>query len=512
MAYHGTYQKHTQRCHVKKDTEVKLYMQERRKGTTQRIAAARAGISERTARTYEHRGKLLSQLKRPHDWNTRSDPFEQDWPWIVAQLERDPALQGTTLFALLGERHPERYRPTQVRTLQRHIATWKALQGKPQEVIFEQRHTPGERAQSDFTHMEDLGVTIAGEAFPHLVYHFVLTYSNMEAVSICFSETFEALAEGIEKALWQLGGVPQQHRTDQLSAAVRHLPKSDQEEWTQRYQALMAHYGVQPTWNNTGIAHENGDVEQAHHRFKQAVDQALRARGSRDFADRSAYQHFVQTLVSKRNQTRAVRFAQEKVVLRPLPLAPLAPCKELRVTVSRFSTIQILANTYSVPSRLIGSSVLIRVRAETLEGYVGTVHAFSVPRLLGKHQHRINYQHIIWSLVRKPGAFAAYRYRDDLFPTTTFRLAYDRLVSQRATRADQNYVRILHLAASTSEADVETALTLLLEAESLPTFDAVRDLVCLPQKAALPHIQAPTLDLTLYDQLIPSRRIQPTHA
>ncbi len=497
---------------MKKDTEVKLYMQERRKGTTQRIAAARAGISERTARSYERAGKLPSQLKRPHDWNTRSNPFEQDWPWIVAQLERDPALQGTTLFALLCERHPERYRPTHVRTLQRHIATWKALYGQPQEVIFEQQHSPGERAQSDFTHMEDLGVTIAGQAFPHMVYHFVLTYSNTEAVNICFSETFEALAEGIEKALWQLGGVPQQHRTDHLSAAVRHLPKSDREEWTERYQALMAHYGMQPTWNNTGIAHENGDVEQAHHRFKQAVDQALRARGSRDFTDRSAYQHFLQTLVSKRNQTRAQRWALEKEHLHPLPLTPLAPCKELRVTVTRFSTIQILGNTYSVPSRLIGSHLLIRVRAETLEGYVGTSHAFTLPRLLGKQQHRITYQHIIWSLVRKPGAFAAYRYRDDLFPTTIFRFAYDRLVSGRAKRADHEYVRILHLAASTCEAEVETALTLLLEAERLPTFDAVRDLVCLPQKATLPAIQAPTLDLTPYDQLIPSRRIQSTHA
>src|SRR5438067_9557282 len=484
-------------------------MQERRKGTTQRIAAARAGISERTARTYEHAGKLPSQLKHPHDWNTRTDPFEEDWPWVIAQLERDPALQGSTLFALLCEKHPGRYRSTQVRTLQRHIATWKALHGKPQEVIFEQRHVPGERAQSDFTHMEDLGVTIAGEAFPHLVYHFVLTYSNAEAASMCFSETFEALAEGIEKTLWHLGGVPLQHRTDHLSAAVRQLRKEEQEDWTLRYQALMAHYGMQPTWNNTGIAHENGDVEQAHHRFKQAVDQALRARGSRDFADRSAYQHFVQTLVYNRNQTRASRWASEKEVLRPLPIAPLAPCKELRVTVTRFSTIHILGNTYSVPSRLIGTNVLIRVRAETLEGYVGTAHAFTLPRLIGKHQHRITYQHIIWSLVRKPGAFAAYRYRDDLFPTTTFRLAYDRLVAGRTTRADHEYVRILHLAASTSEADVETALTLLLETETLPTADAVRELVCIAPLSSIPAMQIPTLDLASYDQLIPSRR---THA
>src|SRR5260370_2530762 len=301
-------------------------------------------MSERTARTYEQQGKVPSQLKRSHDWNTRSDPFEQDWTWVVEQLTRDPALQGSTLFALLCEQHPERYRPTQVRTLQRHIARWKALHGKPQEVIFEQVHTPGERAQSDFTHMEDLEVTIAGEPFPHMIYHLVLTYSNVEVSSICFSETFAALAEGIEKAVWQIDGVPQQHRTGHLSAAVRQLRKEEKEEWTTRYQALMAHYGVQPTWNNQGIAHENGDVEQSHHRVKQAVDQALRARANRDFADRGAYEQFVQTLVSKRNQTRSALFEAERAVLRPLPVAQLAPCKELRITVSRFSTIQFLNN------------------------------------------------------------------------------------------------------------------------------------------------------------------------
>src|SRR5690348_1867625 len=250
---------------MKKDTEVKLFMQYRRKGLTQAQAAAKAGMSERTARKYERAGKLPSQLKRPRTWRTRPNPFEQDWDWVTAQLERDPALQGTTLFALLCERHPDRYRPTQVRTLQRHIAQWRALHGPEREVIFEQQHLPGERAQSDFTHMEDLGVTIAGEPFPHMLYHLVLTYSNTEAASICFSETFEALAEGLEKALWQIGGVPQQHRTDHLSAAVRRLDKQGTEDWTKRYHGLMAHYGMLPTWNNLHVAHENGDVEHSYH-------------------------------------------------------------------------------------------------------------------------------------------------------------------------------------------------------------------------------------------------------
>jgi hypothetical protein len=492
---------------MKKDTEVKLYMQARRKGTPQRIAAARAGMSERTARKYEQAGQLPSELKRPHDWQTRQNPFEEDWPWVVSQLERDPALQASTLFALLCEQHPGRYRPTQARTLRRRIAQWRAVQGPEQEVMFAQRHTPGERAQSDFTHMEDLGVTIAGEPFPHMVFHLVLTYSNVEAARICFSESFEALAEGIEYGLWQIGGVPEQHRTDHLTAAVKQESKTGTEDWTKRYQALMEHYGMQPTWNNTGIAHENGDVEQAHHRFKEAVDQAMRVRGTREFATRAAYEHFLQDLVYKRNQTRAAVFAVEKAALRPLPATALAPCKEVRVRVSRFSTIAVQGNVYSVPSRLIGSSVLIRIRAEQLQGYVGTSPVFLLPRLVGKHQHCIDYHHIIWSLVRKPGAFAAYQYRDELFPTTTFRLAYDQLRREWPKRAETEYVRILHLAATTSEAEVETALALLLEARTLPTCVAVRDLVKLPHQQEIPQIQIPTVDLSPYDQLLPSRRI-----
>jgi hypothetical protein len=425
---------------------------------------------------------------------------------VVEQLERDPALQSTTLFALLCQRHPERYRPTQDRTLRRHIARWRALHGPDKDVIFEQVHTPGERAQSDFTHMDDLGITIAGEPFPHLVYHFVLTYSNVEAASICFSETFEALAEGIEKALWQIGGVPQQHRTDHLSAAVRHLRQPEKEEWTLRYQGLMAHYGMQPTWNNTGVAHENGDVEQSHHRFKEAVDQALRVRASRDFATRAAYEHFLQNLIHKRNQTRAEQFAAEKMTLRPLPSRELAPCKELRVVVSQFSTITVATNRYSVPSRLIGTTILVRVRSEHLEGYVGTTRVFEIPRLVGKHQHWIDYHHVIHALVRKPGAFAAYRYRDDLFPTTTFRLAYDRLVSGGVQRADREYVRILHLAATTSETEVETALQIVLEEHKLPSFVTVRDLVQVDAMRLVPVLSTPELNLGSYDQLIPSAR------
>ncbi|HEU5380709.1 MAG TPA: IS21 family transposase [Ktedonobacteraceae bacterium] len=498
---------------MKNDCEIKLYMSLRQQGKTQKVAAARSGMSERTARKYEQAGKLPSELKRPHDWQTRPNPFEDDWAWIVEQLERDPALQSTTLFALVCERHPDKYRPTQDRTLRRHIARWKALHGPSKEVIFEQVQVPGERGQSDFTHMEDLNLTLAGVPFPHLLYHFVLTYSNVEVVNICFSETFEALAEGIERALWQIGGAPAQHRTDHLSAAVRHLPNEEREDWTARYQALMGHYGITPTWNNAGVAHENGEVEQAHDKFKNALDQALRVRGSRDFASRSDYEHFLQNLVYKRNQnpSRTTPFLVEKQALRPLPAAALAPCREVEVTASRFSTIMVGGNIYSVPSRLIGMKLRVRLRSEVIQGYLGTSKVFEFPRQIGRHRHRIDYHHLAGSLVRKPGAFAHYRYREELFPTTTFRRAYDQLQKADPKRADREYVRLLHLAATKSEAEVETALQIVLEECQTPLFLTVRDLVQMPGTASVPQLTTPNLNLSPYDQLIPSTR-STTHA
>jgi hypothetical protein len=350
--------------------------------------------------------------------------------------------------------------------------------------------------------MDDLAITIAGLPFPHLLYHLVLTYSNVEAVTICCSETFEALAEGLELCLWQIGGVPQYHRTDNLSAAIRAIVAEGAAPWTERYAALMRHYDMTPTTNTPGEAHQNGDVEQAHYRFKQAVDQALRLRGSRDFGDRDSYMRFLRELVRSRNATRQERFATERAALRPLPATPLAPCREERVRVTRFSTIRVLHNTYSVPSRLIDQTVLVRLRAETLEVYLGVTHVLTLPRLQGRHQHYIDYRHIIWSLVRKPGAFAQYRFRDDLFPTTTFRRAYDALLEHTPSRADVEYVRVLHLAASTSEHDVEAALSLFLETQAAPTFDSVRALVREPAPPAVPQLTTPLLDLSTYDTLL----------
>ena len=489
---------------MKKDGEIRLLLNERGKGAKQKLAAARAGMCERTARKYEKAGKLPSQMKKPRSHRTRTDPFEQDWPWVEAQIARDPALQVKTLFALLCAAFPGRYQEGQLRTLQRRIQAWRVHHGPEQEVMFPQQHVAGRMAQSDFTAMNSLGVTLGGTAFPHLIYHLVLTYSNVEAARVCFSESFEALAEGLERCLWQIGGVPELHRTDNLTAAVIDLDREGRHEFTRNYRALLAHYGMQPSANTGGLAHQNGDVEQSHFRFKEAVDQALRVRGSRDFVDRAAYEQFIAELIRQRNLTRTQRFAIELSALRPLPATPLDFTRELKVRVSRFSFIRVLLNLYSVPSRLIGASLTVRVRAETLELYHGPVQVLILPRLAGRNRRRIDYRHLIWSLVRKPGAFANYCYREELFPTTTFRRAYDALREVMPSKADREYLRLLHLAAGTSEAAVEAIIAQLLATGCTPSFEAVRERTGTNKPATVPAITKMPIDLRNYDTLIAS--------
>jgi transposase len=252
-------------------------------GIAQVTAAAKAGMSERTARKYQRSGRSPSQEKVAHTWRTRPDPFEEVWPEIQALLNQDGGLQAKTIWIELNERHAGRFSVGQLRTLQRRVLAWRRRCGPEREVFFPQTHVPDEQAQSDFTDMRSLEVTIAGQPFAHLLYHFVLTYSNWEAVSICPSESFESLSAGMQSALWRLGGVPLEHRTDNLSAATHELSQSHGRDFTSRYRELMVHYGLRASRNFPGNAHENGDVESANGQLKTAIDQRLRLRGSRDF-------------------------------------------------------------------------------------------------------------------------------------------------------------------------------------------------------------------------------------
>jgi len=244
------------------------------------LAALKVGMDAKTARKYRHADRLPSESFTPKTWRTREDPFQEVWPELRDRLGLNPGLQAKTLFEDLQRRFPGRFPDGQLRTLQRKIKAWRATEGPPKEVFFDQDHAPGELCASDFTCMNDLHVTIGGQPFDHLVYHFVMTYSNWKTVTVCFSESFESLSQGLQNALWELGGVPLIHRTDRLTAAVNNL--GDRDLFQQHYRALLAHYGLRPQAIQARKANQNGDIEQRHNRFKTAVDQALLLRGSRD--------------------------------------------------------------------------------------------------------------------------------------------------------------------------------------------------------------------------------------
>lgn len=467
------------------------------------VAASSAGMDEKTARRYRKLARLPSEVSKPHTWRTRIDVFEAVWPELEALLEASPGLESLTLFEHLQRCNPGKFSDGQLRTLQRRVKVWRATKGPAKEVFFAQIHHPGQLSASDFTHMEELGITIERKRFDHLVYHFVLTYSNWETGTICFSESFESLCDGLQNALWQLGGVPLRHRTDQLSAAVVH-DLGKRSGFTSRYAALLRHYGLDGQYTQPASPNENGDVEQSHHRFKRAVEQALLLRGSRDFASRSDYDQFLRDLFDQRNAGRQERLKQEHGLLGPLPVRRLESLKIVRVKVGPSSTIHVAHNTYSVPSQLIGEMVEVRLSAEYLSVWFGQ-HCMEkqIPRLRGEAGHAINYRHVIDWLVRKPGAFENYRFREDLFPTSRFRMAYDALKASGSARPEKQYLRILELAARGSESAVDEALRQLIDQVAPISLAAIESLVLAGQLPGLPReVIIDQVDLSGYDQLL----------
>jgi transposase len=442
------------------------------KGEPLSKAALRSGMSETTARHYRE-GDLPSQRQQPRQYRTRPDPFAAVWPEIEEMLEQAPGLEAVTIFEALRRRADVSFSDGQLRTLQRKIRRWRATRGPEREVMFPQEHRPGEAAQSDFTAMGSLGITIGGERFDHLFFHFVLPYSNWETGQICASESFEALIAGFQAAVWELGKVPKRHRTDNLSAATHELHDGGR-AFNERYLSALSHYGVEADANTPGRGHENGDVEQAHHRFKRAVEQALLLRGSREFASQAEYETFLREILAGRNRGRSEKLREELERMEELPLSRLDDFRKLRVQVNAFSTIRVVKNVYSVASRLIGEWVDVRLYAERLEVYYAGERVAEMDRLRGQGRAAIDYRHLIWSLIRKPGAFARYRFREALFPSPVFRRAYDALQARCGSRADGEYVRILHLAAGTCEADVEAVLADLLDRGELRDYGQVQ--------------------------------------
>lgn len=486
------------------DRQCRRYMERRRSGDTQALAAAKAGISERSGRRLTASGRVPSQSRKPRG-RTRLDPLAGLWDEIVVpMLHQVPMLRATTVMEEIGRDHPGRLDERHLRTLQRRIAHWRATAGPDREIIFRQEHPPGHQSLCDFTEPAAFEVTIAGVPFEHLLFHFWLAFSGWQHVKVIEGgESFTALTEGMQEALWQLGGAPATNRTDRLSAAYRNLAPHD--DAAAGYQAFCDHYAIEPTRNNLGVSHENGSVEAAHGHLKRSLREALALRGSRDFADVAAYQAFIDEHVVRRNARRRAEVALELAAMTPLPKFRTTDFSLATVTVTRTSTIAVRDVLYTVPSRLIGSRLKVHIYDRRLVCFLGTTEVLMLSRRrrsTSGPSHVVDYRHIINSLIKKPQAFRRSVLREDMFPRDAFRRAWQALdAGLEPRRACRVYVGLLHLAATHAcEAALAAHLETVLAAGDLPDIETARRAVA-PPPASLPLISIEQPDLSIYDSL-----------
>jgi hypothetical protein len=485
---------------------MRLFMSFRLTHTTA-VAAAKAGFSTATGYRIESDPRLPSQKKAPRG-RRRPDPLEGVWEQeIVPMIEAAPGLRAIAVYEEIRRRHPE-IAPGVRRTLERRIRNWRARHGSERDVIFPQTHTPGRLGLSDFTDMSGLGVLIAGEPFNHRLYHFRLACSGFEHAHVILGgESFVALAEGLQNALWALGGAPQYHRTDSLSAAFRNLSRDDQEDLTRRYDALVAHYGMEPTRNNPGVAHENGSIESSHGHLKKAVEDALLLRGSRDFPDLAAYRSFIDEVTGRRNARNRKLIEAERAALKKLPERRSADYEEASVVVTSSGGFVLRRVFYTVPSRLIGHRLRIRIYDERLECFLGGTPILSLrrgqpPQASNKRAHVVDYRHVIHALRRKPMALLNLVYREQIFPRRAYARAFEALLAQEGEkRACRDTVELLALAHERAcEAELAEAIEAVLNAGELPDPAQLRDRFK-PDAAAIPDVTIELTPLSAYDEL-----------
>jgi transposase InsO family protein len=487
------------------DHQMRLFMKHRATDPIP-VAAARAGFSAATGYRIAQDPRPPSEKRAPRE-RRRPDPlatvFDAE---VVPMLEASPGLRPVAVFEELMRRHPDLGTGVR-RTLERRIRQWHALHGPEREVIFRQTHEPGRMGLSDFTDMAGVGVTVAGEPLPHRLYHFRLAFSGFEHVHVVLGgESFVALAAGLQDALWALGGAPREHRSDSLSAAFRNLAVEVEQDWTDRYAALCAHYGMEPSRNNRGVAHENGTIEAAHGHLKHAVEDALLLRGSRDFDTIAEYRRFVDELVGRRNARNRKRIDVERTALRPLPARRAEDGEEAMVTVTSSGGFMLRKVFYTVPSRLIGHRLRVRIHDDRLEVFLGGTHLMTLPRGRGygdrRRAHVVDYRHVIHALRAKPMALPGLVYRDQLFPRDAYRRLYDAAMAALSEKAAcRLVVGALALAHERGcEADLAAAIDAQLAAGLMPDLAELGARFA-PDPNALPEVTVALTPLSAYDAL-----------
>lgn len=492
-------------CHVT-DHQMRLYMKFRQTNSTA-VAAAKASISLATAYRLEADPRLPTQKKTSRK-RRRPDPLADIFDAeVVPMLEASPGLRAVAIFEELMRRHPKLANGTR-RTLERRIRAWRAVHGAEREVIFRQTHEPGRMGLSDFTDMGGASITITGAPLVHRLYHFRLAYSGYAHAHVVLGgESFVALAEGLQNALWCLGGVPREHRSDSLSAAFRNVGEDTEQDLTRRYEDLCAHYTMIPTRNNTGVAHENGSIEGAHGHLKRAVEDALLIRGSRNFDNLCAYRAFIDGIIGRLNARNAGRIDIERAALRALPRKRTADYEEVGVHVTSSGGFVLRKVFYTVPSRLIGHRLRVRLYDDRLQVFIGGTELMTLPRgrahPSGKHGHVVSYHHVIHSLRRKPMALLDLVYRDHLFPREAYRRTFEALLAQEPERsACRVMVELLALAHDRAcESELADALSICLDTGQLPDMAQLRGQFS-PDPATLPVVTVQLASLSTYEDLL----------
>jgi hypothetical protein len=487
------------------DLQVKKY-KELRGGHSQEASAAKSGISVASARRVESAGLLPSQ-RSPRHWRTRADPLEAVWAAeVVPMLEGAPELMAVTVLEELQRRYPQRFPDSVLRTLQRRVSQWRAEHGGEREIFFAQEHPPGRLGLSDFTVADELAVSLGGLGFPHRLYQFALAHSGWRHARVVLGgESFQSLADGLQDALWMAGGVPQEHRTDSLSAAFNNL--AEHEALTVRYQALCKHYEMRPTRNNVGVSHENGAIEARQGSLKRALDQGLLLRGSRDFTDLAAYEQFLAETVRRLNARCARAWETERASLQPLPVRRTADFEEVDARVSKFGVFTAKSARYTVPSRLCGHRLKVRLHSAHLEAWLGGVKVFECERLYAsaadRHPRRVDWRHMLPGLKRKPGAFARWVLRDAMFPRSEYAQAWQQISQQLPERAAcRLIVDVLDLADRANVvAELAAELAALHGRGELPDIDVLRDRFA-PRPSVMPNVVVLLPSAAVYDELL----------
>lgn len=499
--------------------QVKVYMKYREeKNLIQETCSAKAGFSVRSAYSIERGLHYTQRPKKPRSYKTRRSPIDEIWEnELVKMLEENPELQAKTLLIYLQRTYIDAsgrplYDESILRTLQRRVAHWLAQNGKPKDVMFPQIHLPGQQSLSDFTHMDRSEILIKGVVFEHMLYHFRLVYSKWSYIKVIQSgESFQALSEGLQEALFHLGGSTQEHRTDSLSAAFKNLSKDAKEDIAVRYQQLCAHYGMQPTRNNPGESHENGSVESSHGHLKNRIAQELLLRGSNDFDSILVYEKWIQDIVLCSNQRNNKHFALEQKALHPLPHTKAMDYELMSTKVSGLSMIVVKNMTYSVPSRLSGHTLTLHLYQHDIEGYLGGNKILSLKRKYSHQQktrYVIDYHHIIHALMKKPRAFRFCQYRDEILPSDTYRHIWHYLDTTESKEvAPKTMLRLLKLAADyRCEYELGQRVLALIEAKLPLDIPAIeRDFN--GSHPVLPDVDCQQHPLADYDHYIPHHHL-----